>query len=65
MLSCSLAAPKSVHKKSVISLPWKRKPKSKGHRVFGAPLDLVIVNNELPELLQVKHLGWEGEERVV
>ena len=50
------AAAKPYHKKSVISLPWKKqKSKSKSKsRVFGAPLSDLIVNSELPELLQVR-----------
>ena len=43
-------------KKSGISALWKhKKSKSKGKtmRMFGAPLNMVIINNELPDILQV------------
>jgi len=43
-------------RKNPLSSIFRNRTTRKTPRVFGAPLDMVIVNNELPDILQVKYI---------
>ena len=57
-LICLIDSQMQNRKGKPFHFPWVKRrrgqdAKRKKYRVFGAPLDAIIINNQLPEILQV------------